>query len=210
MTLSELVIKFRTEHGLSQRQFAQACGLSNGFISMLEKNVNPNTGQPLVPGIVNLQKLADGMNMTLEHLFESIEDIPVDLGEPKIRKRNEDRWTIQLRKSVAEEIEGADPSDAQDAGIDLDHLQDVASGAYPVSLAEACYIAEQLGTTVDDLTHEKTVNQNTNSILTNGLSDLDLQLIGLLREISRDQKMFLLAQLKTLAHQNEEKEETPF
>ena len=81
MTLSELVIKYRTEHGLSQRQFAQICGLSNGYISMLEKNVNPKTGQPLVPTIANLQKLAMGMSMTLAQLFETVEDMPVDLGE---------------------------------------------------------------------------------------------------------------------------------
>ena len=84
MTLSELVIKYRTEHGLSQRQFEQICGLSNGYISMLEKNVNPKTGQPLVPAIANLQKLALGMNITLAQLFETVEDMPVDLGEYKM------------------------------------------------------------------------------------------------------------------------------
>lgn len=84
MTLSELVVKYRTEHKLSQRQFAQICGLSNGYISMLEKNVNPKTGLPLVPTIANLYKLALGMNMTLAQLFESVEDMPVDLGEYKM------------------------------------------------------------------------------------------------------------------------------
>ena len=50
MTLSDLVQEYRREHGLSQRQFASICGLSNGYISMLERNVNPKTGQPFVGG----------------------------------------------------------------------------------------------------------------------------------------------------------------
>ena len=37
MTLKDLVIKYRADNGLSQRQFALQCGLSNGYISMLEK-----------------------------------------------------------------------------------------------------------------------------------------------------------------------------
>ena len=49
MTLSDLVQEYRREHGLSQRQFASICGLSNGYISMLERNVNPKTGQPVTP-----------------------------------------------------------------------------------------------------------------------------------------------------------------
>ena len=38
MTLSDLVQEYRREHGLSQRQFASICGLSNGYISMLEQS----------------------------------------------------------------------------------------------------------------------------------------------------------------------------
>ena len=51
MTLSDLVQEYRREHGLSQRQFASICGLSNGYISMLERNVNPKTGQPVTPSL---------------------------------------------------------------------------------------------------------------------------------------------------------------
>ena len=47
MTLRELVMDFRKEHGISQRQFANMCGLSNGYISMLERNSNPKTGLPV-------------------------------------------------------------------------------------------------------------------------------------------------------------------
>jgi transcriptional regulator with XRE-family HTH domain len=42
MTLGEYIKKYRSEHGLSQRQFANLCGVSNGYASMLEKGMNPS------------------------------------------------------------------------------------------------------------------------------------------------------------------------
>jgi len=47
MTLVEIIIKYRTEHNLSQRAFAERCGVSNGYISMLEMNRNPSTEAPI-------------------------------------------------------------------------------------------------------------------------------------------------------------------
>ena len=54
MTLKDLIIEYRNDHGLSQRQFATACGLSNGYISMLEKGMNPNTKLPVTPTLPKL------------------------------------------------------------------------------------------------------------------------------------------------------------
>lgn len=79
MTLRELVITFRAEKDLSQRQFAALCGLSNGYISMLEKNVNPKTGLPVTPSLPALKKIARGMGLTLNDLFLKADDMPVDL-----------------------------------------------------------------------------------------------------------------------------------
>ena len=79
MTLSNLVQEYRRAHGLSQRQFAAECGLSNGYISMLEKNLNPKTGQPLTPSLPALKKIADGMGMSLGDMLMAVDDMPVDL-----------------------------------------------------------------------------------------------------------------------------------
>ena len=51
MTLGELVKKYRTEHELSLRDFSRLSGISNGYISMLEKNEHPKTKKPIVPSI---------------------------------------------------------------------------------------------------------------------------------------------------------------
>ena len=79
MTLKDLIVEYRNEHGLSQRQFATACGLSNGYISMLEKGMNPNTKLPVTPTLPKLKQLASGMGMTLTDLLVKVDDMPVEL-----------------------------------------------------------------------------------------------------------------------------------
>ena len=79
MKLGDIVIKYRTEHDLSQRQFALMCGLSNGTISNLEKGINPNTGKPLTPSLDLVQKLASTMGLTLTELLTQADDMPIAL-----------------------------------------------------------------------------------------------------------------------------------
>lgn len=79
MTLGDLILRYRQEHRLSQRQFATIANLSNGYISMLEKGINPNTSQPIVPTLPVLKKLADGMNTTVEDIFSKVDDMPISL-----------------------------------------------------------------------------------------------------------------------------------
>lgn len=79
MRLGELICEYRESHDLSQRQFADICKLSNGYISMLERGVNPNTGRPITPTIPQLKKLADGMGTTIAEIIEKVDDMPVDL-----------------------------------------------------------------------------------------------------------------------------------
>lgn len=79
MTLSDFVKEYRKEHDLSQRQFAAICGLSNGYISMLEKNMNPKTGLPLTPSLPALKKISDGMGISLADMLTTVDDMPVEL-----------------------------------------------------------------------------------------------------------------------------------
>ena len=73
MTISQLLIKYRQEHALSQRRFAELCDLSNGYISMLENNLNPSTGKPVVPTLPALKKLSKGMGISLDELINQID-----------------------------------------------------------------------------------------------------------------------------------------
>lgn len=80
MTLSELILSYRTENNLSQRRFAELCDLSNGYISMLEKGKNPKTNQPITPTLPMLKKLAKGLNLSINDLFSLVDDIDIVLN----------------------------------------------------------------------------------------------------------------------------------
>lgn len=88
MTLKDLVIKYRADNGLSQRQFALQCGLSNGYISMLEKGINPSTGTKITPTLQALNKLAAGMHTTLNELFTLVDDMDVDVKTPALSEED--------------------------------------------------------------------------------------------------------------------------
>ena len=80
MTLKEYVLEYRTQHKMSQRQFASTCDLSNGFISMLERGYNPNTQKPITPSLPTLKKLANGMGISLDELLSVTDDIQINLA----------------------------------------------------------------------------------------------------------------------------------
>lgn len=79
MTIGEAIILYRKKHGLSQREFSTQCGLSNGFISMLEKGINPNTQEPMIPTLPTLNLLAKGMKISINALIEMVDDLPISL-----------------------------------------------------------------------------------------------------------------------------------
>ena len=81
MMLGDLSRQYREEHGLSQRQFAQICGLSNGYISLLELGYNRKTGKPVSPMLTQFHKLAKGMGMTVDDLIRILgDDVVLDMS----------------------------------------------------------------------------------------------------------------------------------
>jgi transcriptional regulator with XRE-family HTH domain len=73
MKLREFLLKYREENQLSIREFAKKCGLSHNTIHLLEKGTNPRSGNEIVPDTVTYKKLADGMGMTMEELFQALD-----------------------------------------------------------------------------------------------------------------------------------------
>ena len=81
MKLSELIINYRKRMNISQREFSRKCDLSNTYISFLENENNPKTGKPIIPTLEQYKKLAGGMGITVQELFELLDrDAPVDIG----------------------------------------------------------------------------------------------------------------------------------
>ena len=80
MQIGELILAYRKEHKLSQRQFAKKCGdISNGYISMLENNLNPATNKGITPTVDKLKLIAHAMDMSLDELFKATDNALVSL-----------------------------------------------------------------------------------------------------------------------------------
>lgn len=80
MTIGEYLKKYRAEHGLSQRQFAALCGVSNGYISMLETGINTSTGQPIIPTLQTMRKISGAMGLTIHQVLSEVDDVVLDIG----------------------------------------------------------------------------------------------------------------------------------
>ena len=98
MTLSQIVKQFRTERGLSQRQFSAMCNMSTGYVSMLEEGVNPRTKEPLVPSLVTMRKIAIAMGMSLDELMSMVDgDALVSLNGKDAPAQQDERTSDFIR-----------------------------------------------------------------------------------------------------------------
>lgn len=99
MKLQEILKQYRVEHQLSLRAFAKACGLSNGYLSLLEGGINPKTGERLSPTVETLEKIAKGMGISLDSLFNMMGDNePFAINaDPDYELREELKNNPQLR-----------------------------------------------------------------------------------------------------------------
>lgn len=70
MFLGEIIKEYRREHSLSMAEFADKSGISKAYVSLLEKNRHPRTGQTIAPSIETIRKAAKAMNMSFDDLFD--------------------------------------------------------------------------------------------------------------------------------------------
>ena len=82
MELKTFINSYRTEQNLTMEQFAKLASLSKGYISMLEKGYNPQTGKKIIPSISALNNIAIATGTDLDHLLKIIDDIEVSLDSP--------------------------------------------------------------------------------------------------------------------------------
>ena len=72
MTLGEYVKQYRKMHGMSQREFANIAGLSNTYISNLERGRNSN-GSPVTPSFETYQAIAGATGCTARDLIDLLD-----------------------------------------------------------------------------------------------------------------------------------------
>ena len=103
MTLREYMATFREDHRLSQRQFAQLSGLSSGYISMIENNLNPTTGKPPVLSLSTIKKLASAMGLSVQALTDIIESENVSSIDEAVLSEDERDLIMFYRELAIEE-----------------------------------------------------------------------------------------------------------
>ena len=89
MKLGELLKSYRTEHKLSMDAFCELSDLTKGYISMLEKNEHPKSKKPIVPSYETIEKIAKGMQISVEGLIDMLDDdqeIQINATPPVLSK----------------------------------------------------------------------------------------------------------------------------
>lgn len=75
MKLGDKIKQFRIEKKLTMQQLADLSGKSKGYISLLEKGINPQTRKPIEPSLEAIQSIAKALNVDLEDLISDTEDV---------------------------------------------------------------------------------------------------------------------------------------
>ena len=111
MKLGDKIKQFRLEKKLTMQQLADLSGKSKGYISMLEKGINPQTQKPIEPSLEAIQSISKSLNVDLKDLISDTEDVIrlTKLNNPlvekitnTIRKLNKDNQskTYQYTKNL--------------------------------------------------------------------------------------------------------------
>lgn len=74
MTLGDIIKTYRNENHASMEYVANLCGITKGYVSMLEKNINSKTGRPVKPTIETIVKICNGLHLDLNTVFDLLDD----------------------------------------------------------------------------------------------------------------------------------------
>lgn len=74
MFLGNIILNYRKEKGISQRDFAKQCNISHSYIAMLEKNIDARTGKPICPTLETIKNISIGMHIPIDNLLKMLDD----------------------------------------------------------------------------------------------------------------------------------------
>ena len=84
MILGDLIKNYRREHGYSMDQFAKQSGLSKAYISILERNVNPVNGKPVIPSLETIKAVSQAIGIDFNDVIAMLDgNQPVSLKDEK-------------------------------------------------------------------------------------------------------------------------------
>lgn len=74
MFLGDIILNYRKEKGISQRDFAKQCNISHSYIAMLEKNIDARTGKPICPTLETIKNISICMRIPIDDLLKMLDD----------------------------------------------------------------------------------------------------------------------------------------
>ncbi|MGP1568875.1 helix-turn-helix domain-containing protein [Peptoanaerobacter stomatis] len=83
MTLGDIIKEYRHQHNLSMDKFAEISGITKGYISMLEKNRHPRTGNSIKPSLEIIKQVSTAINADLDFVLKLLDEeteIQLDSG----------------------------------------------------------------------------------------------------------------------------------
>ena len=102
MTLGEIIRQYGEDHSISQ--LIKDSGLSKAYIYMLMNNKN-NKGEPIVPSLETIKKVAEGMHTDFEDVFNNLDyDFEVRVNGSDAQYY-EDKQTATLAQKLFESKE---------------------------------------------------------------------------------------------------------
>ena len=69
MSIGDIIKRYRAEHDLSLREFADRCNISHSYIAKLEAGIDPRSQKPVEPTVEVVSRIAAAMGMTLDELL---------------------------------------------------------------------------------------------------------------------------------------------
>ena len=72
MKLGEILRFYRATHSMSMDEFSKRSGISKSYISLLEKDKHPKTGEPITPSVNIINQAATAMGLSFDDLFKML------------------------------------------------------------------------------------------------------------------------------------------
>lgn len=74
MNLGEIIHNYRLENKMTLEDVANKCGITKGYVAMLEKNINPKTNRALMPSLETILKVSQGLSIDIDTMFDLLDD----------------------------------------------------------------------------------------------------------------------------------------
>ena len=164
MKMNEIIKSLRLQKGLTLEQVGDYVGVGKSTVRKWENGMIENMRRD------KIAKLAAVLGTTPDYLMGW--------------NSKQDDWSAAFCLSLEQELALISPSDAESANVNIERLRSIANGDVPVSLSEACSIADELGTSLDQMV---------------GLLPSDsksVEFIELFAQLSIEQRNMIIASIK--------------